>query len=92
MLGYRTFSIIEIRHNLLLEKTVSVIHVCEYMHENRNHILGYTQFNQHEKDATVHAQHKAEVCVIHCLNPLFLLCLATCQCLCLPSELKMNKE
>lgn len=35
------------------------------MHENRNHILGYTQFNRHEKDATVHAHHKAEVCVIY---------------------------
>ena len=53
MLGYRTFSVIEIRHNLLLEKTRLVIHVCEYMYENRNHILGYTQFNQHEKGATV---------------------------------------
>lgn len=62
------------------------------MYENKIHILGYTQFNQHEKDATVHAQHKAEACVIHRLNPCFLLCLATCQYLCPPSEVKMNKQ
>lgn len=70
----------------------SIIHVCGYMYENRNHILGYTQFNQRAKDAAVHAQHKAEACVIHCLKLCFLFCLATCQYLCPASELKMNKE
>lgn len=46
------------------------------MCENINYTLGYTQFNEHEKDPTVHAQHKAEAHVICRLNPCFLLCLA----------------